>query len=332
VAALDEALLLDNDRFAQALERALTAYRQAPFRPPALAGRSYPADPDALRQLLDGYLEAADGEGEDKGEAKSQFADGRGLVCPHIDYARGGPVYARVWKRATEIVEAADLVVLLGTDHYGTDGRLTLTRQHYSTPFGVLPTAREVVDGLAEAMGQDEAFGEELHHRSEHSIELAAVWLHHVRGDQPCELVPVLCGAFGHFVRGEAALDRDPTMTALIDALRETTARRRVLIVASADLSHVGPAFGGQPLDLVGRARLQAADEALIERICAGDAEGFFAAIKRDGDRRNVCGLPPIYLALRMLSPVQGEQVAYDRCAADGNGTSLVSICGILFQ
>jgi AmmeMemoRadiSam system protein B len=332
VRALDEALLLDNERFAQALEHALTAYRQAPFRPPALAGQSYPADPDALRGLLDGYLEATDDEGEDTREVKSRLADGRGLVCPHIDYARGGPVYARVWKQAAEIAQAADLVVLLGTDHYGTDGRLTLTRQHYSTPFGVLPTAREVVDRLAEAMGQDEAFGEELHHRSEHSIELAAVWLHHVRGGQPCELVPVLCGGFGHFVQGEVNLEHDPTMTALIDALRETAAGRRVLVVASADLSHVGPAFGGQPLDLVGRARLQAADEALIERICAGDAEGFLAAIRRDGDRRNVCGLPPIYLALRMLSPVQGEPVAYDRCPADANGTSLVSICGILFQ
>jgi AmmeMemoRadiSam system protein B len=332
VDALDEALLLDNERFAQALERALTAYRQAPFRPPALAGRSYPTDPDALRQLLDGYIEAADDEGEDEHDVKSRFADARGLVCPHIDYARGGPVYARVWKRATEIVKAADLVVLLGTDHYGSDGRLTLTRQHYSTPFGVLPTARDVVDGLAEAMGQDEAFGEELHHRSEHSVELAAVWLHHVRGDQPCDLVPVLCGGFGHFVQGEVNPEHDLALTALIDALRETTARRRVLIVASADLSHVGPAFGGQPLDLVGRARLQAADETLIERVCAGDAEGFFAAIRHDGDRRNVCGLPPIYLALRMLSPVQGEQVAYDRCPADANGTSLVSICGILFQ
>jgi AmmeMemoRadiSam system protein B len=328
VAALDEALLLDNDRFAQALERALAAYRQAPFRPPALAGRSYPADADALRQLLDGYLDAAD----DGGEVKSQPADGRGLVCPHIDYARGGAVYARVWKRGAGMAETADLVVVLGTDHYGTDGRLTLTHQHYSTPFGVLPTAQEVVDALAGKMGRDEALGEELHHRGEHSIELAAVWLHHVRGGQPCELVPILCGSFGHFVRGEADPERDPAMATLVEALREMTAGRQVLVVASADLSHVGPAFGGAPQGLVERARMQAADEELVERICAGDAEGFFAAIKRDDDRRNVCGLPPIYLALRLLSPVQGEQVAYDRCPADGSGTSLVSICGILFQ
>ncbi len=328
LAVFDEALLLDNDRFARARERALAEYHQAPFRPPVLAGRSYPAGADELRCSLHGYLDTV-------GDVSPTLDDGRGLVSPHIDYARGGPVYARVWKRAAEVVKAAELVVLLGTDHFGEDGRLTLTRQHYSTPFGVLPTAHEVVDALAGAIGAEAAFADELYHRSEHSIELAAVWLHYTREGQPCELVPILCGSFGHFVRGEAKPglpEHDPAVNALVDTLRQTTAGRRVVVVAAGDLSHVGPAFGGQPLDLVGRARLQVADDELIERICAGDAGGFFAAIKREGDRRNVCGLPPIYLALRVLSPVRGEQVAYDRCPADDNGTSLVSICGVLFR
>lgn len=331
LAALDEALLLDNDRFAQARERALAEYRQAPFRPPALAGQSYPASADELRRFLRGYLDAV-------GDVSPVCDGGRGLISPHIDYARGGPVYARVWRRAAEMVKAAELVVLLGTDHFGEDGELTLTRQHYSTPFGVLPTSRQVMDALADALGAEAAFAGELHHRSEHSIELAAVWLHYMREGRPCELVPILCGSFGHFVRGEAEAglpglpEQDAAINALVDTLRLATAGRRVLVVASGDLSHVGPAFGGYPQGLVRRARLQAADDELIERICAGDAEGFFAAIKREGDRRNVCGLPPIYLALRVLSPVQGERVAYDRCPAEENGTSLVSVCGILFR
>jgi len=323
--AFDEALLLENDRSVRARESALAGYRQAPFRSPALAGQSYPAGADELRHFLDDYLDAAD-------DVSPASDDVRGLVSPHIDYARGGPVYARVWKRAQEAVKAADLAVLLGTDHFGEDGGLTLTRQHYSTPFGVLPTAREVVDALAGALGAEAAFAGELYHRGEHSIELAAVWLHHVREGQPCELVPILCGSFGHFVRREAELEHDPAVSALVDALRRTADGRRVLVVAAGDLSHVGPAFGGPPQDWVGRARLQTADDALVERICAGDAQGFFETIKRGEDRSNVCGLPPIYLALRMLGPVQGEQVAYDRCPADEKGTSLVSICGILFR
>jgi AmmeMemoRadiSam system protein B len=329
VDVLDKALLLDNDRFAQARERALAEYCEAPCRPTTLAGQSYPADVGELRLLLDRYL-AAVGDEDDEGGENPHSSTGRGLVCPHIDYARGGPVYAAVWKRAAEMARAADLVVLLGTDHFG-DGLLTLTRQNYSTPFGVLPTAREVVDELAKAIGQDAAFAGELTHRSEHSIELAAVWLHHVREGQPCELVPILCGSFSHFIQGEANPEHDPAINTLTDTLRRATSRRRVLVVAAADLSHVGSAFGGQPLDLVGRAQVQAADDELIEQICAGDAQAFFGTLKRDGDRRNVCGLPPIYLALRILSPVQGKRVAYERCPADENGASLVSVCGIVF-
>ncbi|MGB5931978.1 MAG: AmmeMemoRadiSam system protein B [Anaerolineae bacterium] len=322
---LDEALLLDNDRFEEAREEALDQYRQAPFRRPVLAGESYPADGGELRYLLRGYIDAVD-------DVRPDLAGGRGLVSPHIDYGRGWSVYGRVWKRATEMVKATELVVVLGTDHFGKDGRLTLTRQHYATPFGVLPTAQDVVDGLAKAMGAEIAFTDELHHRSEHSIELAAVWLHHIREGQPCQLVPILCGSFDHFIRGEAEPQHDLPMNALLDALREAMTERQGIVVVAGDLSHMGPAFGGNPLGIVERARLQAADNELIERICTGDAQGFYEAVKREGNRHNVCGLPPIYLAVRMLSPVRGEQVAYHRCPADEKGTSLVSVCGIVFN
>ncbi|MBC7238071.1 MAG: MEMO1 family protein, partial [Chloroflexi bacterium] len=103
-------------------------------------------------------------------------------------------------------------------------------------------------------------------------------------------------------------------------------------VVAAADLSHVGPAFGGQPLDLVGRALVRAADGRLIERMCAGDAAGFLSEITQVGDRYNVCGLPPIYLALRILGEVSGEAVAYELAPADHAGTSVVSICGLLWH
>ena len=323
--ALDDALLLDNARFAQAHEAALSAYRQAPHRPMSSAGESYPADADELRQALQGYLDAVPGVIPTEQSL-------RGLVSPHIDYARGGLVYAAVWKRASLSVQAADLVVLLGTDHYGQGNLLTLTRQHYATPYGLLPTDQGIVDQLAEAIGPQAAFAGELHHRGEHSIELAAVWLHHMRQGQPCEVVPVLCGSFQPFIEAGGTPKEDATLSAFCQALRQATTGRRTLVVAAADLSHVGPAFGGAPLGLVERARLQAADEELLTCMCAGDAQAFFAAIQRDGDRRNVCGLPPIALALRLLAPVSGEQVAYQRCPADERGTSWVSVCGVVWE
>jgi hypothetical protein len=94
----------------------------------------------------------------------------------------------------------------------------------------------------------------------------------------------------------------------------------------------VGPAFGGVPQGPQEQAQLQAADEKITERICAGDAGGFFEAIKKDEDQYNVCGLPPTYIALHLLEQSQGVQVAYAHCPADEDGTSFVSICGTLLE
>ncbi len=321
--ALDEALLLENGRFAQAREEAVRQYRQAPFRPASLAGHSYPAEVNDLRHLFQQYL--------DEIEDSPPIDHVNGLISPHIDYARGGPVYAQTWQAARDTVREADLVIMLGTDHFGGDHLLTLTYQDYETPFGVLPTSKPVVDALVDALG-DEVLEGELYHRHEHSIELGAVWLHYMRDGEPCEFAPILCGSFYPFIQGEDDPQQNPTIDALARIFRRISEGRRVLVVAAADLAHVGPAFGGRPIDAMGKARLKAADDVIIERICAGDANGFFEAIKQVEDRYNICGLPPIYAALRLLEPTTGKSVAYACCPADQQGTSFVSISGLLFK
>jgi hypothetical protein len=326
VAALDQGCLLEGPPAEAALARALAAYRAAPYRPPSLADAGYPADPAALHSLLARYYAAAERLVE-----PAPAAALRGLISPHIDYARGGPVYATAWRAASAAVAEAELVVVFGTDHTGGLGRLTLTRQSYATPFGILPTDLPAVEALAAALGEEAAFAEELHHRQEHSIELAAIWLGWLRRERPVALLPILCGSFAHFIAGVADPASDPDIAALLAALAQVTAGRRTLIVAAADLAHVGPAFGGSPVDAIGRARLRANDEGMLAHVAAGDAASFFAALRALGDRDNVCGLPPIYLTLRALAPVTGRLTAYDRCPADERSTSWVTVCGMTF-
>jgi hypothetical protein len=333
--ALDENFLLENERAGEAQQAALEAYRSAPFRPPNLAGQSYPADPHDLRRLFDGYLEQATG----RAGCGQDSAAGLGVISPHIDYRRGGHVYAAVWQEAREMARAADLVILLGTDHYSMGDRLNLTRQSYATPYGGLPTNTAIVDALVTAIGEEEAFAGELRHRSEHSLELVANWLHHMRDGQPVELVPILTGSFGDFIAGSGDPAGDATLDALLVALRRQMAGRRVLVVASGDLAHVGPAFGGPPVDGAGRAQVKAADQELVHHLGAASAQGFFNAIRRERDRFNVCGVSPFYLMLRLLEsssygpPLDpaGQLLAYDHCPADSQDTSLVSICGMVF-
>lgn len=324
LADLDAACLLDSETFWAARAKALDDYRAAPFRPMNVGTLGLPLDADGAAARLQQYIDALDPAPNvpDPGSV-------RGIVSPHIDYDRGGPVYAQVWRAAAEAARQADLVILFGTDHSGADPTLTLTSQSYATPWGTLPTDLGVVEGLKDVLGPEAAFGEELHHRGEHSIELAAVWLHFIRGGAPVSLVPILCGSFAGFLAGEGDPGSYPAFQFGLELLREVMSQRRTLVVAAADLAHMGPTFGDRHgLDAIGQAQLRQADNRLLSAVDAGDAAGFFEQIRAEEDRRHVCGVPPIYLMLRLLDGAHGEPAGYALCPADPQGASFVSIAG----
>jgi hypothetical protein len=143
---LDAAFLLDNDRFAEIKAEALHAYRQAPFRPLTVDNAGFPSRSDLASAQFRDYVDALP-----PAEPSADDRPIRGLISPHIDYQRGGPVYAEVWRAAAQAVQEAELVIALGTDHRGSDGALTLTHQSYATPWGILPTDGQIVEALSKA-------------------------------------------------------------------------------------------------------------------------------------------------------------------------------------
>ena len=327
---LDVACLLDNETAQRAMVDMVIDYRSQAHRPAALAGLSYPGDATALSHLLARY-----GEG-DRLNGWGEWR-GRGIVSPHIDYQRGGPVYAQVWRRAETAVLEADLVIILGTDHNGGLGTFTLSRVPYATPFGVLPTDLDLIDKVAEAIGPAEAYKEEIHHRHEHSVELSAVWLHDIyyRAQvAPPPVVPILVGSFHHFVTNGGHPGHDELLMTAVATLKRETVGRKVLVVASVDMAHVGPAFNDSfVMDEARRQRLQAEDEGLMTAVLQGDAASFYEQIAAVQDRNRICGFSPIYLMLRYLEQVEnGTKVDYRHCPADAQNHSLVSISGLLLE
>ena len=327
VAQLDEALLLENGAYVSAVDRALVEYRSLPSRPPSHAGAVYPGDVDELTSTLAEYCAKAPVENG----AEPLRGSLVGMVCPHIDYARGHLTYAELWQRAEPYLDEVELAIILGTDHSGGPGMLTPTRQSYATPHGVLPTDIEIVDGLAGLLGGDRAFAEELHHTKEHSIELAAVWFHHFLKGRQCPIVPVLCGSFHHYIVGQGSPSDDERIGGALDYLKGAMSGKKVLVIAAADLAHVGPAFGDElPLDPIARAKLAADDGDSVKDILRCDAESFLERSREEGDARRICGLSPIYLMLKLLEDAGGESLGYDQCPADAENGSVVSIVGAL--
>jgi len=325
VSQLDEALFLDNETYARAYEAVLREYQTAISRPPVLAGKCYPFNAGELTAFLQQHLDQAESNGiKHPGEVK-------GLISPHIDFQRGAEIYAKVWSQAKSAVKQAELVVILGTDHNEASGRITLTRQNYETPWGVIPTAQDVVQELVEKIG-DDALCCEIHHRREHSVEVAAIWMHYLLGDERCDLLPILCGSFHSFIEQCQSPRTATYIESTIEILKRVSRHRRTVIVAAADLAHMGPVFGDPlKLDVIGLARMAEQDEELIAIINKGNAEDFYALISGDRDSRHICGVPPIYITLSVLDGMEGTTLGYLQCPASDDGTSSVSICGTIF-
>ncbi len=326
IAKLDDMFLLDNGRSEEAVNTALEAFRAAGHRVPALSGGGYPSDAGELRLLLSSYIEGHTVE-EPSGLV-------RGIISPHIDYHRGGAVYAQVWQKAALAIENAERVIIFGTNHNGGKNLFGFTRQDYSTPLGVISTDVDTVDRIAGIIGHDLAFEDELYHINEHSIELALVWLQYYLGNNSsCQLIPILCGSFERFVHGEQEPYFDHEIEALIDCLKDVASSRRTVVVAAADLAHMGPAFGDPtPLSEVQKKSIGEADAQLLESMCLSDSDAFYAAIKNERDSRRICGLAPIYLTLRLVGEANGDVCGYDLCPADPMNTSVVSICGVVLE
>lgn len=323
---LEQAAMLEGPT-ADARRRALiAAFEQAQERAPSFAGGAYHGDPVELAQFIaDSFPE------QDKG-ARSI----RGLVAPHMDLWRAVDGYASSYSAlARELPNDLELIVVLGTCHAGMRSPFAFTRKSFRTPFGLMTTDAEAAVRIGARAGLD-VFADEYKHKGEHSIEFQIVYLQHVLAERAREIgvLPVLCG-LGRAQATRTDPSRDEDASRVLDALLEEVAGKHVLVVAGADLAHVGPRFGDpEPLDASGRERLQERDAHTLQRMLQVDAAGFFDHVTEDLDTRRVCGTGPLYTFLRLLEavgPVEAELFGYTQHIDPDEG-SVVSHASAAFR
>ena len=115
-----------------------------------------------------------------------------------------------------------------------------------------------------------------------------------------------------------------------LSRLSEAVAGRSVLWVASGDLARVGPQYGDkEALTAEDRSSLEKRDQATLLPVIRGDAEGWFAEIRRERDQRRVAGLAAIYAMLTAAHPGAGRLAVYAQCPAEAG--SIVSIASLVY-
>jgi len=319
LARLDESLLLESERFEAHLAQAGAEFERAECRPASHAGVSYPAQAGELKALLESIL----------AQARPEPIQGlTGLIAPHIDFARGARVYAEAYQVLPR--ESGRLCLALGTCHQPTRERYVVLAKDFETPLGRARTRSAPANRLA-ALAGGRFSREALVHRDEHSLEFQVVFLQHLLGPE-VPILPVLCGGLAEASQGAPSPGLDEAAEEFLAVLVEIAAQEEALVVMGADLAHIGPQFGqSQPVSRSDLVRLKEQDLALLDRAAEGDAAGFYASVAAERDRRNICGLAPIYAGLRIMGPVKGRLLGWDAWL-DEKGRGSVSFAALAFE
>jgi len=192
--------------------------KEATVRKPAVAGSFYPADPDELRKMIQGFLSAAK-KPEPEGDLIA-------LLAPHAGYMYSGLAAAHSYK----MLEGTnwDTVVIIGASHrpspYVMKGWFTIVpKGSFETPLGMVGIdsriARDILEGGA--MFTADAAS----HHLEHSIEVQLPFLQVVLKE--FKLVPILVGRAEYSDIEEGAM-----------VIARALKGKKALLIASSDLSH----------------------------------------------------------------------------------------------
>jgi AmmeMemoRadiSam system protein B len=268
----------------------------AAVRHPAVAGRFYPRDPEALRQEVRRYLTES---------GRTKPAPALGCIAPHAGYMYSGHVAGAVFAA----LEIPELCLVLCPNHTGVGRPLAIVSEGaWETPLGAVP-----IDGaFAAALKHRCPLLEEdsSAHRTEHAAEVELPFLQSIQPD--LKFVPIAIGT-SQF----EALDQ------LGNAISEVIAAQttRVLIVASSDMNHYES-------DAITRVK----DQSAIEPILRLDARALYDAVTQK--HISMCGFGPavaMITATKKLGAKRAELIKYATSGdVSGDRDLVVGYAGII--
>lgn len=295
---LDQHLLLESPGFYSHVTKLYEEWANTKVRPPYHAGQAYPADKEELTSFLDKFY--ADPQGPGEAPAGPRGNSLKGIVAPHMSIKDSGAATTHAFKKLAEGTEA-ELFVIFGTGHMEEQRMFVLSDKDFQTPLGTAPADKDLVHRVARLQKNRNPINDYLH-KQEHSIEFMVVFLQHALAEREIRILPVLCSGTGPSIISMTPPAKDPAFKDFMQALRKAISERgeQVCFIASADLAHLGPRYGDQErYTPIRMPEEEESDMKMIEPLLSGDGDGFFNVIAGHKDKRKICGLPPVYAAMK---------------------------------
>ena len=144
----------------------------------------------------------------------------------------------------------------------------------------------------------------ELDHLREHSVELHVNILQHLHDGRAFEIIPILCPSPVGPTGTRPFDGRGPDLNDFADALHDELAvdQRPTLVIASADLSHVGTPFGeSRPATPELMQKVADWDQSLLRDLEAGEADRFLGRVQQAANPTRICSVGNLYVLARVL-------------------------------
>jgi AmmeMemoRadiSam system protein B len=321
---LEDGFFVDGAPYRRERVRIEREFADADVRPASHAGGAYHGDAEKLADYI---------QKECFGRTNGHNGGGRllGLVAPHIDPWRGARCYGEAYGVLGQALpNDADTFILFGTSHAPMREPFALCRKAFDTPLGLLEADKDSIDTIAAACDFD-PYADQFNHKREHSLEFQAVFLRHLLGERPARIIPILAGLGEQQSNGKSPT-HSRAVEKFLDAVRKIVDAKGAVVIAGADLAHVGPRFGdAKPFDEGERAALDETDRESLDHATRGDAEGFWKHVAGDLETRRVCGLAPIYSLLRTIAGGATGSLRHYEQNVDPDEGSIVSHAAVGF-
>lgn len=266
------------------------------IRQPAVAGRFYPRDRNALLADVQSYL-----------SPEAQPVPALGCVVPHAGYIYSGSVAGAVFAH----LEIPARCIVMCPNHTGMGRPLSIMSEgQWQTPMGEVAIDSHLAESLKQRfplLSEDREA-----HRAEHAVEVELPFLQARRQD--FRFVPIALGV------------RDfDILAGLGEAIGEVAAAQiePVLIVASSDMNH----YEGDPITRV-------KDRKAIDRILALDPRGLYDVVTNEDI--SMCGFGPtvaMLTAAKKLAATSAELVKYATSGdVSGDRDMVVGYAGIVVK